>query len=199
MFTPRRLCALLVCASVLAAAAPVPTASQEKEQRPLEPAVAAILKLADELNGPNVAEEAKKIVAKYDSCEISQVFTQRNRGGAGIGTAASLPGHRDAIHHLVHHWAAGRAPKKEELEAHQKDLVKAARVLQAMAELAPHRRAMVLPKDKYVAEWATVSAEFKTRTREFREAIESVDADQVRKAAVNLQKSCNSCHVLVGI
>lgn len=166
------------------------------------PAVAAIVKLSDQLDKPDVAALAKKIVTTHDSCEISHVFQIGKRGGAGIGSAAKA-GHHDSIAHLVNDWAGAKPPTRLELETHQDDLLRVARVLQAMAELAPFRGDL-LPmsaksKEQVAEEWRKVTAEFKTVTRELRDAIDAIDPSATRKAAVRLQKTCTACHLVVGI
>jgi hypothetical protein len=175
-------------------------AQPDVTKRPHGPAVIEILKLAEQLEAKDVAARAKTLVETHDSCDISQVFTLRRGGGAGIGSAAEA-GHRDSIHHLVHDWAGAKPPTQAELKAHQKDLQRTARVLQAMAELAPYRLGQFGPmmKKKLEPEWGRVSAQFKSVTREFREAIGTMDPKETRRAVVNLQKTCAACHLLVGV
>lgn len=74
-------------------------------------------------------------------------------------------------------------------------------MLQAMAELAPHRGPLLLPKgnEKKAEEWRAVSAQFKTVTRDFHDAIQKRDAAETRKVAIRLQQTCNACHAVVGI
>jgi hypothetical protein len=164
-------------------------------------AVAAIVKLADNLDRPDVAVQAKKIVTEFDSCDISSVFAMKRRTrGLGIGSAVQA-GHRDSINDLVIDWAGPRPPTLPELRAHQNDLLKVARVLQAMAELAPFRMPLSTPQQdqKKAKEWQTVSAEFKAVTQELRDSLEKIDPSGARKAAVRLHRTCNACHKLVGI
>src|SRR5207302_5746810 len=100
----------------------------------------------------------------FDSCEISTVFIMRRagRGGAGIGSAVQA-GHKDRIDELVRDWAGPRPPTQAELRMHQKDLLRVARVLQTMAELAPYRMPGFLPKvkEQKAEEWRKASADFK--------------------------------------
>jgi len=178
------------------------TAQPQGQKQEFRPAIAAILKLADSLDASDVAEHAKKIVDTHDSCDISQVFTPRrnNRGGPGIGSAVKA-GHLDAISALVADWSGTKPPTQKELETHQTDLLKVARVLQAMAELAPYRGPLVLPRgnEKKAEEWRAVSAQFKTVTRDLRDAVQKADAAETRKVAVRLQQTCNACHAVAGI
>src|SRR5262249_28577196 len=123
MFTATRILgsvALGLGLALVAAAQPAP--------KPPRPAVAALLKLADDLEGKDVPLRAKKIVEEHDSCSISQVFTLGQHGGAGIGSAVKA-GHRNSLDNLVRNWSGNRPPTREELETHQKDLLRAARVL----------------------------------------------------------------------
>jgi len=199
MYTHARFLTVMALGLALAVAA---TAQPQAAEQKFRPAVAAILKLAENLDSNDVASHAKKIVETHDSCDISQVFAPRRsgRGGPGIGSAVGA-GHLNAISALVADWSGTKPPTKKELETHQKDLLQVARVLQAMAELAPYRGPVVLPKgnDKKAEEWQAVSAQFKTVTRDLREAIQNSDAARTRKVAVRLQQTCNACHAVAGI
>jgi hypothetical protein len=168
----------------------------------LSPTIAAVKKLADSVDRPDVARQAKKLVDELDACEVSRVFVltrPRRGGGLGIGSAVKA-GHKDSIEDLVRDWSGPRPPTKEELQTHQDDLLRVARVVQAMAELAPFRRDIYVPanNEKMAAGWRQVSAEFKTVSRALREAIEKSDQAETRRAAVQLQQTCNNCHKLVG-
>jgi hypothetical protein len=204
MCVPARLAGVFVLgfAVALLATAQPPAQKPPAQKQEFRPAIAAILNLADNLDASDVAEHAKKIVTTHDSCDISQIFTPRrnNRGGPGIGSAVKA-GHLDAISALVADWSGAKPPTHKELEAHQTDLLKVARVLQAMAELAPYRGPLVLPQGnkKKAEEWQAVSAQFKVVTRELRDAIQKSDATQTRKVAVRLQQTCTACHAVAGI
>jgi hypothetical protein len=168
----------------------------------LSPTVAAVQKLADSVDRADVALQAKKIV-EADGCGVSRVFTLRRPqrgGGVGIGSAVRA-GHKDSIDDLVRDWSGPKPPTKEELQAHQKDLLQVARVLQAMAELAPFRSDIYLPRDneKMAEDWRQVSAEFKTLTRALRDAIEKTEPAEARQVSVRLQRTCKSCHKLAGM
>ena len=195
MFTPSRVLGIVglgLGLALYAAAQPAP--------KPPRPAVAAILKLADDLDGKDVPLRARKIVEEHDSCSISQVFTLGQRGGAGVGSAVKA-GHKDSIEDLVRNWSGSRPPTREELQTHQKDLLRVARVVQAMAEVAPFRVVIYVPKEdkKKAEEWRKVSADFKVVARAFRDGIEKAAPAEARKAAVRLQRTCSSCHQLVGL
>jgi hypothetical protein len=199
MCTTRFIAASALCLTLVLVA----TAQQATPTDQLRPAVAAILKLSNNLNATDVSAQAKKIVEDYDSCDISQVFIHKGprRGGLGIGTAVKA-GYTDSIGALVRDWAGPRPPTKAVLQAHQKDLLQVARVLQAMAELAPFRNpfaAVANAKDRKTDEWRKVAADFKVVTRRFRDSIQEGEPTTVRKVAVRLEKTCNACHALVGL
>ena len=164
-------------------------------ERPHNDAVTAILKLADNLNAKDAGQTARTIVRDHDGCDISQIFRPRSRGGAGVGSIATTPG-ANSIDHLVRRWASDKPPTAEQLKKHQTDLLKMARVLQAMAELAPHRMPMYPKGDKRIEEWPKVTHDFKIHTRDLREGIEALDADRVRATAVKLENTCNRCHTI---
>jgi hypothetical protein len=163
--------------------------------------VAAVQKLADAVDRPDVSRRAKKLVEELDACEVSRVFglTRPRRGGVGIGSAVQA-GHKDSIEELVRDWSGPRPPTKEELQTHRKDLQRVARVVQAMAELAPLRKDIYVPanNEKMAEDWRKVSAEFKTVSRALRYAIDKTDEGETQRAAVRLQQACDNCHKIVG-
>src|SRR5262245_47277395 len=164
------------------------------------PVVIEIVKLADTLEQGNVSARGKKIIDTFDACDMPMIFRLKERGGAGIGSAAQA-GHKNSIDDLVRDWAGRKPPTQKELDAHQMDLVRTARVLQTLAELAPHRVEIYVPKTdaKRTAAWFQASANFKTVTGEFRDALEKADLAKTRVTAVKLQKACAGCHQVVGI
>ena len=180
----------------------VATAQQGTPGTNVNPTVAAVIKLADNLDRPDVSLQAKKMVEELDACAMSLVFTLKRPRGGGVGIGSAVKaGHKDSIEDLVRNWSGPRPPTREELQTHRKDLLRAARVMQAMAELAPFRVHIYVPKqnEKQVVEWRKVSAEFKVVTRALRDGIEKTEPAETRKAAVRLQRTCSSCHQLVGL
>lgn len=198
MFTLARALGILLLGTVAALTA---TAQPGTPERTLRPTPAAVLKLSNCLDRADVAVEAKRMVDELDACEMSQVFTlkRQRRGGLGIGSAVKA-GHKDSIEELVQDWAGPKPPTREELQTHQKDLLQAVRVMQAMAELAPYRSHIYLPRnnEKMAEEWRQVSAEFKTTSRALHDAIEKADPARTRQVAVQLQRTCYACHKLAG-
>jgi hypothetical protein len=185
---PRLLTALALLLTLTAL-----SAGQDTSKPNYTPAVKDIVALSQNLEARDVTERAARIVKEHDSCDISTIFRPGPRG-PGIGALAKA-GHRNSIEALVKDYAK-KAPTAEELEQNQFDLMRTAKILQAMAELAPHRGPLVT-NPKNLPEWAKVSAEFKVTTREFRDAVQGKDPERVRKAAMSLEGTCNRCHNLV--
>jgi hypothetical protein len=161
-----------------------------------EQAQAAILRLADNLEGRDVGERAKQIVQQHDSCDISSVFRLKRQGGLGIGKAAEA-NHPDGIERLVLDLSRRKNTTEAELEQHRDDYLRVAKVMQAMAELAPYRGAPFTRENpERVQAWEKVSAEFKQKTAAFRRAVEETDPKQVRTTALSLEQTCCACHNL---
>lgn len=195
MAATKRLLGLLTLSVSLSAGAGVQSAAPGKQVA----AVEAIVALADELDQPGLANKARQLVKEYDSCDISRVFQLRKHGGAGIGSAVQA-GHADSIQSLVVRWSGAHPPTKEELVAHRKDLLKTARVLKVMAELAPLRLALVVPKSdlKRVEAMHKVTKDFKAVTHELHDVIAKTDPMATRQAAVHLNQTCAACHTVAG-
>jgi hypothetical protein len=188
----RTLCAAIATLSLGVVVAQTPQPTPRKN-----PAVTAVVELADKLDRVDAAFHAKLLVQQHDACDFSRVFAHR---GAGIGSAVRA-GHKDAIEFLVKDWAGPRPPTEQELTEHRADLLRVARVMRVMAELAPHRIDFYVgakdePRRK---EWQRVTGEFKTVSRKLEKAIGSGDAARTRKAALRVNQVCNACHKIVGI
>jgi hypothetical protein len=199
MFTPTRVLGLITFGLGVGLVAHAQPGTPERK---INPTVAEVLKLADCLERPDVSVRAKKIVDDPDNaCDISLVFrrTRPRGGGVGIGSAVKA-GHQNSIDDLIRDWSGRRPPTKDELHTHQKDLLQVARVLQAMAELAPFRVHIYVPRNdqQKAAEWQKVSADFKAITRALREAIDQRDPAETRNVAIRLQRTCDACHQLAG-
>ena len=164
------------------------------------PVVMEIIKLADTLEQGNVSARGKKIIDTFDACDMPMIFRVKERGGAGIGSAAQA-GHKNSIDDLVRDWAGAKPPTQKELDTHRMDLVRTARVLQTLAEMAPHRVDIYIPKndEQRKEQWFKVAADFKVVTGEFRAALEQADLARTHNSAVKLQKTCTACHQVVGL
>jgi hypothetical protein len=179
-----------ICA---ASAAPLP-----ERLDPRKAAQAAILDLSEKLDQKGVEALARKIVREHESDNISSVFQRLDRGGLGLGDYARAVKHPNSVQALINYLSRQQPPAQKLLSDHQADLLRTAKVIQAMAELAPYRVPKYAnPADRRIQEWVRVSADFKKDSREFRLAIESKDPVKVRSAADRLNHSCCDCHNLL--
>ena len=159
-------------------------------------AQAAILELAEHLNDRDVADRARKIVKEHDSCDISTIFQLKRRGGLGVGKLATSE-MRDSVQLLIMQLANKKTNTEQHLEENQADYLRVAKVMQAMAQLAPFRgKEFTRGNEKKEKEWADLSLDFQQKTAEFRAAIEDRDPKKVRLAAFALNNTCCHCHQL---
>lgn len=156
----------------------------------------AVVDLSENLGARDVSERAAKVVKAHASEDISSIFRLKRAGGLGIGNATEA-NHQDGIERLVLDFARKKTTTEAELEKHHADYLRIAKVLQAMAELAPHRATERVRKSPELAkEWAEVAAEFRKGTANFRKAIEEKDPKKVRLAAKEMHNTCCHCHGL---
>lgn len=157
----------------------------------------AILELSNHLDATDLKDRAKKLVREHESCDISSVFQNYNRRipELSIGTLKDLK-IADRYDQLFNQLANRKNITEADLETHRADLLRVAKVMQAMAELAPYRgEDFIDPKnEKRLAAWAQVSAEFKVKSLAFRKAVEEADPKQVRLSAVAMNQACTNCH-----
>lgn len=189
MITKRRILGalLLGLATATVWGSPATTESERKAQQ-------AIVELSKQLGDPDVARRAKGIVTKHDSQDISSIFVPRRHGGLGTGKLAEA-GFPDGIEGLLS--MLSRKPLEQEtLKKHRGDLVRVVRIIQAMAELAPHRAVRFPPGDRRIQEWQDVSARFKARAQDLRDALMAFDTNHIRLAARELHHTCCDCHSL---
>jgi len=157
----------------------------------------AIIQLGDRIGETDVAERAKQIVKEYDSEDISSVFKHKPAGGLGVGKLKETGFTRDSIQHLMSSLARRKNITEAEIERYFEDYQRTAKVLQAMAELAPYRASERVKKnDKLLHEWEEVAKEFKEGATSFRRAVDGKDPKSVRLAALRMQDTCCHCHEL---
>jgi hypothetical protein len=194
---PLGIMALVLGLALAASAQPGQPTQPAAPKKKLRPAVAAVVELADKLDRVDVPPLAAKLVKEHDACDFSLVFS---RWGAGIGSAVHA-GHQDAIVALVKDWCGPRPPTRKELQDHRADLMRVARVMQVMAEVAPHRLEFyVSEKDTENAkEWRQRALEFGNAARDLEKAIAKTNAAATLKMALRVQDACRGCHKVVGI
>jgi hypothetical protein len=185
---------LILGAFTLGADQSSPTPSPEDVKR--KAAQDAILNLSQHLGDLDVSAQAKVIVAKHHSEDISSVFRQKHVGGIGIGKAVEVHT-RDSVESMVIELSRKKTTTEAQLERYQDEYMRVAKLLQAMAELAPHRATERVRNNPALAkEWAEVAAEFKAGATGFRKAIEEKDPKMLRLGARKMHDTCCHCHSL---
>lgn len=157
-----------------------------------------ILRLGDNLNAADVALRAERIVKSHDSEDISSVFKLKRQGGLGIGKLTEVDAIPDGIGRLMQKLGNRKSITEAEIDKYSADYLRVAKVMQAMAELAPFRANEHVQKSaKLAAEWREVAKEFRTGATEFRKAVDEKDPKKLRLAAIAMQNTCCHCHGLL--
>ena len=160
-------------------------------------AQSAIIELGEMLVAKDVSERARRIVREHDSEHISSVFKIKKKGGLGIGKLTEIANTPDGIGVLMSRLSSRRTITEAEIEKYADDYRRVAKVLQAMAEVAPHRATKRVQKSaKLTAEWNEVTSEFKEGASSFRKAVDEIDPKMLRLAAGKLSNTCCHCHEL---
>jgi hypothetical protein len=145
-----------------------------------------------EMCGQDQAREAPKLAKCFELGSVHHAaFKPRSKGGLGIG---DKPGaiEPDSIE-LKIVALAKKAPDPERLAREAPDLIRAAEVTRAVAELTPYwARETSGARDR--EDWMRFSAEMKKGSEELIKAIKSGDPKAVHKAATNLNSACVNCH-----
>jgi hypothetical protein len=187
------LTALCFGIGALAGGQPVSPSIMDKQAA----AQSEVLRLGNKIGDPDVAELAKRIVKDHDSEDISSVFKKKMAGGLGIGKLTQVDNMPDGIQPLMMRLERRKNITEAELEKYSEDYVRVAKVLQAMAELAPYRASQRVSRDpKLAKEWQEVAQEFKTGATRFRKAVDGKDPKMLRVAAATMNNTCCHCHEL---
>jgi hypothetical protein len=158
----------------------------------------AILRLGEHLGDKDVADQAKKIVQQHASEDISSVFKLKAKGGLGIGKLIEVSTSPDGIERFLIRLQNRKTITEAEIEKYSADYLRVARVMQAMAELAPFRAQEHVQKSERLSkEWRDVAFEFKEGAANFRRAVEEKDPKKLRLAARRMETTCCNCHNLV--
>jgi hypothetical protein len=179
---------LFLFAGLLRGDHPDPHAKQKAAQK-------AIIELSENLDAPDLPERAARIVGEHESENISSVFMNTRRGGMGVGVPVTNPPYGDGVDFLVRRWVA-RGVTTAEVEKNKAEMLKIARVIRAMSELAPYR-VPVNAKPAVKNEWARVAAEFHDTAAGLHDAVEKSDPAAIRAAARKLNGTCCHCHSLL--
>lgn len=135
--------------------------------------------------GKDVTAKIAALRKKYDDMEhLMQVYKPRERGGLGVGPKSKGDGIEFKIVNL-----GKRKLTAGQLEKEKDDLIKMANVNIAMAKIT----AKFTPAKKG-KEWNMFSSDMEKASKALLDAVKKGDPEAVRKAAANLNSSCNGCH-----
>ena len=160
-----------------------------EEDKAIKAAQKDVLDLAKALeDGKDGKDAVARMKKKYDELgTIMYAYKSRAKKGIGIGPeGASIETRLQTF--------ARRAPSATELKSNKEDLVKMGYINAAIADVTM-LYVPAKPKDgKGAKEWKQYSTDMKKASLELIDAIKSGVPAQVKKAALNLNNSCNSCH-----
>ena len=186
-----RIARLLTIAAFLAVAlvaANKATAYDEKETAAAIKDVVALAKDAEE--GKVDEAKAKAIKKKFEDLNtVMHIYKPREKGGLGVGPKAKGDGIEIKLNNLGKRALSAMQATKE-----KDDLIMVGKVNVAMAEVTK-LYAPTKPKGgKGAKEWNGFSDEMKKASLELIAAAKKGEPDAIKKAANNLNNSCNSCH-----
>jgi Cytochrome C' len=144
-----------------------------------------LLQLAEAIDAHkgDVGEQAKAIRKKYDELKpIMYIYKPRKKGGLGMGREGS--GIENEMNRL-----GGTKSSPKKIEAVKDDLIKAAKISRAVAELTD-----LYPPKKDVEKWKGYTKDMRKGSDELIEAAKGGDGVKMKKALINLNSSCTNCH-----
>jgi len=146
----------------------------------------AIVKMT-RANDSEIQQQAATLAKKAELGNIMQVFKPRKSTGLGIGPKGE--GIEPKIISL-----SKRTLSKGDLARQSDDLVKAAEVSRAVAEVTVYFTPKEKQPGKDPADWKKYTEDMKQGSQELIKAVKSGDPKQVRSAATNLNAACSDCH-----
>ncbi len=167
---------------------------QDDPAKKAKAAQAAIIELSQYLDAPDAKARAQKIVREHAAEDISSTFMGTRFGGLGAGSLAVNP-NSDGIDRLVRQWQF-KGPTPAEIARNQPEMIRIAKIIRAMSELAPYR----VPKTarpQVAREWAEVAAQFHETALGLHTAVEKGESNTIRDAAKTLNQTCCHCHSLL--
>jgi hypothetical protein len=183
-----RLLALMVGLCLLACATPDVLAQGPK------PVIKEIQEIAADLEaGKDVTAKVKAFRKKHDDLdEVMHTYKPRMRGGVGVDPKADAK--LDSLELRISRLATKAALAPAALKKEKELLLKAAYVNLAMAkitlEYAPEK-----PKGgKGAKEWTKLTQDMEKGTKEMIDALKKEDPAALKKAAIEVNNACNTCH-----
>jgi soluble cytochrome b562 len=165
---------------------------KEDEDKEVKEAQKAVLDLCKDVAGGKAAKDvdakAAKIKKKYEELNtVMHIYKPRDKGGIGYGKTGQ--GIELKIIDLGKRKVAAASLDKEKDE-----LVKMANINIAMAAIAKHYAPAKPKGGKGKKDWEGHTDDMRKAAEELRKAAKDGKADQIKKAANDLNNSCNNCH-----
>ena len=182
--------AVFACA-VLLLAVQSGTAGGNKKVQPTMDKMADLFRQGKTKEAVELAKQvAKKIEYLEDVMHAFSLRKPDGKGGVGIGKPGEI--RPDGIE--IQLGLMGRdAPSKRILTKHKDDLLKAAWLSRAIAEVTIY----AVPSDLSKAEkkmWSAFTKQMQSASEGFAKSLQTVSPADVQKAARTLKNSCDACH-----
>jgi len=189
LLPPAALC--LVVAGVCFRAAPA-CEDEERQAEANRRAGAAVRQLADALDCEDFDRQADDAARAHDLEHVMNQFGLRRKGGLGVGEKDPPAGVKDSIELNIIDLGTKRPLKAADLAARKDVYLRMARHTQAIAALTG--RYPPPPNPVRAKLWRTDVDDFRTRSKEFTDAVRSGDPVRVHRAAERLNDVCTRCH-----
>jgi hypothetical protein len=125
-----------------------------------------------------------------------KLMKPKSKNGISIGKLVSA-GHKDSIELLIRDYAINdrNGPTKKEVTNYNDDLIRAIKVVAAIAEMTPSwAPTKDLPGGKTKAKWKSLTEDMKKGSADLLAAIKAKDDKAVATSARKLNESCADCH-----
>lgn len=145
---------------------------------------------ADIAAGKDVGAKVKALKKKYEDLNtLMHSYKPSDKHGLGYGPPMKGDGIEIKLNSL-----AKRALAKTALEKEKADLIKLAHINIALAKLTAEYAPAKPKNGKGPKEWLKLTEEMEKGAKSLAEAAKKGNADGVKKAAAELNSSCNNCH-----
>jgi hypothetical protein len=145
----------------------------------------ALLALTKAKDG-ELPEKAKALMKEADLKHVMTAYAPRARGGIGVGP----PRGGDGIELKLRRMMRTRLTKGE-LAREKADLLRMARVIRVVNEVARHGGPGAAKKK---AQWKKFTNDLEKANADFAKAIDKGDTKAIKEAAGTVQASCLACH-----
>jgi len=168
----------LLALVVLAATSRQALAFDDKEAKQAQKDILELVKLIEA--GKPTGDKATEIKKKYEELNaVMHIHKPKTRGGLGV--------------EQLFLGLAKRAPSGDLLTKMKPELLKAATVTLAVADITAHYPAPKKP-GKTAKDWKQYNDDLIKSTKEFTKAVNDGSSADIKKIAANINSACNNCH-----